>query len=436
MNYNDLVQGDRVHGSIYTDPDIFEQELDRIFHRGWVFVGHEAEIPENGDFRTRTLGRQPVIFVRGEDGAIRVLMNRCTHRGTAVCVQERGNVREFVCAYHGWRFRNTGRLTGVPHPNRYDSSFPKDALGLRPVPRLGSYRGLWFACLTSEGPSLDEHLGSMVKAEIDFMVSMSPSSQLSMNGGVHKYNYGGNWKLQLENSVDGYHIDYLHRSFFDIMEARTGVNGRKDYTGSAPSVVKSLGNGHVLWDTKPQFKASTGKLPSDPRPEFNVYYGQMVAAHGPERAHYLLSRRNAHLAVFPNLVIIAAQLRVIQPISVSETQISLYPTMLKDVPAEINRQRMQFHEAFYGPAGGGATDDFEVFERITLGLRAQIDPWILISRGAGKEYVDEDGAIVGQITDELSSRAILQHWQRTMMAGGGTTSSYAAGIKLPVGLNA
>ena len=80
-----LVRDDRVHGTIYTDPAIFEEEMERIFHRGWVFVGHEGEIPSPGDYRTCRLGRQPVIFVRGADGAVRVLMNRCTHRGTVVC---------------------------------------------------------------------------------------------------------------------------------------------------------------------------------------------------------------------------------------------------------------------------------------------------------------------------------------------------------------
>lgn len=93
MRYEDLGRDDRIHASLYTDPRIFADEMERIFHRGWVFVGHASEVPRPGDFVTRPIGTQPAIMVRGQDGEIAVLLNRCMHRGTMICAVEHGTTR-------------------------------------------------------------------------------------------------------------------------------------------------------------------------------------------------------------------------------------------------------------------------------------------------------------------------------------------------------
>jgi phenylpropionate dioxygenase-like ring-hydroxylating dioxygenase large terminal subunit len=415
-NYKDLILADRVHGSIYTDPQIFEDEMERIFHRGWVFVGHESEIPNKGDFRARKIGRQPIIFVRGDDDKVRVLMNRCTHRGPLVCPHERGNTRHFTCAYHGWSFRNTGKLMGVPYDDRYDDSFSKDEFNLRPAPRQESYRGFMFASVAATGPSLDEHLGPLVKAEIDVALDLSPVGEIETVAGVHKYGYNGNWKLQLENSVDSYHIPYLHRSYANLVKERTGVDAVATSSSKAPTVVRSLGNGHIAWDFSALGKVNFLNFDDDAGWQAQ-YQKDMIANHGEERARFLLKRRFAHVAIFPNVVLIANQIRMIRPIAVDKTEVFLSPTLLKGVPPEMTELRLRGHESFYGPAGGGATDDLEVFERMTAGLQADVDPWILMSRGMGREYTDGTGALAGQVTDELSNRAILHHWQKMMIAG-------------------
>src|SRR5262245_64558477 len=100
MHYKTLVQDDRVHASLYTDPRIFDDEMERIFRRGWVFVGHASEIPNPGDFVTRRIGIEPVIMVRGKDASVSVLVNRCMHRGTMVCPADRGSARIFACRAH------------------------------------------------------------------------------------------------------------------------------------------------------------------------------------------------------------------------------------------------------------------------------------------------------------------------------------------------
>ena len=128
--YDALVHDDRIHNSLYTDSRIFEEELDKIFYRGWVFIGHESEIPKPGDFLTRVIGRQPVIMVRGKDGNISVLLNRCAHRGSTVCTVEQGNAKVFTCPYHGWTYDLGGRLLSASHPGGFDQTFDKSKNGL------------------------------------------------------------------------------------------------------------------------------------------------------------------------------------------------------------------------------------------------------------------------------------------------------------------
>ena len=388
---------------------------------GWVYVGHESEVAERGDFRTRDIGKQPVIMVRGDDDVVRVLMNRCTHRAAAVCPYERGNARLFSCAYHGWSFRNTGTLAAVPHPERYGDDFRKEDLGLRPAPRTESYRGLIFSSLTADVQSLSDYLGPLARAEIDLACDLSPVGELDVSAGIHKYGYRANWKLQLENAVDAYHLNYLHSSFFRRIKERNGVDLTKTATGVSASEIKSLGNGHVLWNHMTPGNAVNrsalsllGNQMGDDQWRHD-YMAALISAHGRERADMLATRSRAHMLIFPNVVLLANQIRRVNPKSVGETEVFLYPTLLKGAPPEINRNRLKEHEEFYGPAGGGATDDLEVFERVATGLRAEVDPWIRISRGLKQEFVGPDGAIVGQITDELGSRAFFQQWKSKMI---------------------
>ena len=127
----DLVRDDRVNSRIYTDPEIFEAEMERIFHRGWVYVAHETEIPEPGDYKTTMVGRQPVIVNRSSDDAeVQVMFNRCRHRATTVCDQHAGNANYFRCPYHGWTYNSCGELVGVPYREGYGDDFDMEDLGL------------------------------------------------------------------------------------------------------------------------------------------------------------------------------------------------------------------------------------------------------------------------------------------------------------------
>lgn len=416
IDYGALVREDRVHGGVYTEPAIYEAEMENIFHRGWVYVGHTGEIPNVGDFRVRPIGRQSVIMVRDGEGHVRLLMNRCTHRANAVCQVERGNAGMFRCAYHGWTYHNNGALAGVTYQDRYDENFRKEEYGLRKAPRMAIYRGFVFGSLSPAGLTLDEHLGPAVKDQLDLFIDLSPEGELDVTAGVHKYGYRANWKFQIENGMDGYHPNFVHQTYFDNVQRRTGARLTDLFSSQSGGRTLDLGNGHVMLDYRnnPGQKLRAG-MPTTPWGR--EYHEKMVAKHGEERTARILSAGGTHMLVFPNLILIGVQIRTIRPVKVDETEVFLYPTMLKGVPREVNVTRLRGHEAFYGPAGGGATDDLEMFERNQIGLSARVDPWLLLSRGFRQEKRGVDGVIAGQITDEVTQRGIWRQWRKVMSQG-------------------
>jgi phenylpropionate dioxygenase-like ring-hydroxylating dioxygenase large terminal subunit len=419
LDYDALVKEDRVHGRVYTDPHIYQEELDHIFHRGWVYVGHASEISQSGDFRLRRIGQQTVIMVRDDDGQVQLFMNRCPHRANAVCQVERGNTKAFRCAYHGWSFATNGELKGIPYQDRYPSSFRKEDHGLRKVPRMETYRGFVFGSLSPVGISLDDHLGPRVKEQIDLCIDLSPVGELDVTAGVHKYGYRANWKFQIENSMDGYHPNFVHQTFFTNIQHRTGRKLTDLFTSSSAAQTRDFGNGHVMLDLRPynKEKSSLWRAVNPDVRQKEPYIDAMITKYGAERTEELLAAAGTHMLVFPNLVLIGVQIRVIQPVKVDETEVFLYPTLLKGVPQEVNVSRLRGHESFYGPAGGGATDDLEMFERNQMGLRCQVDPWLLLARGLGQEIREEDGTLVGQVTDEVTQRGIWRQWKKMMTQG-------------------
>src|ERR1700761_5556139 len=182
-DYGRLVEPSRVHGSLYTDPRVFADELARIGYRTWVYVGHESEVAEPGDYVRKPLGRQDVIMTRGTDGAVRLLLNRCAHRANLVCEAERGNAKSFRCPYHGWTYKNTGELIGFPFNQGYGGKGTIESeLSLASVPRTASHQGFVFGSLAADGPSLAEHLGAAA-GELDRLARLSPEGRGAVTPG-------------------------------------------------------------------------------------------------------------------------------------------------------------------------------------------------------------------------------------------------------------
>jgi phenylpropionate dioxygenase-like ring-hydroxylating dioxygenase large terminal subunit len=228
----------------FNDPAIHALELDRIFTRAWVFVGHESEIPAHGDYVQRPIGRDPFVLVRGDDGRIRVLFDACRHRGAMVCRAERGNAALFRCPYHGWTYKNTGELVGMPLMRAaYGSGIDKSELGLFAAPHVESLHGLVFASLDPDAPPLAEYLGDMA-FYLD-MIWGQCKDGWEVIGDPQRYTLTADWKTGAENFAgDDYHTFYLHRSTIE-----TGIMGGVRYGDISENLEGfhiQAGNGHNL----------------------------------------------------------------------------------------------------------------------------------------------------------------------------------------------
>ncbi|MPZ72559.1 MAG: Rieske 2Fe-2S domain-containing protein [Nitriliruptorales bacterium] len=398
----------RVHASLYTDPALFDAEMDRIFGSAWVYLCHESELPNPGDYRTSVIGRQPVIVSRDQDGEVHVLFNRCMHRGAVVCRADRGHSNYFRCQYHNWVYDSRGALQGMAQPSGYPDDFDRSGLSLVKPPRVGTYRGLIFASLAEDGESLQERLDD-VRGYIDAWCDRSPLGRVTLPRGNHRYSYPGNWKLQLENGVDGYHGNYVHESFSQILE-RSGERRRSDVTRARNEVggvnsAKGLSHGDGL------LERGSGMLGTIDFSQFAGYRERLAQAHGADRVDDILTQRN--VLVWPNLFLFESHIRVVRPVSVNETTVDNHPTMLQGAPDEVNTARLREHERFFGPASFGATDDLEIFVHVQTGVQASSAQWLDMSRGMHREE-QRDGEIVGHSTDETPQRSMYRAWRRAM----------------------
>ncbi|KXX62885.1 aromatic ring-hydroxylating oxygenase subunit alpha [Rhodococcus sp. LB1] len=382
----------QVSGRIYRDSTIFEKEMTSVFGRTWVYVAHESEIPSGGDYKTAYIGQQPVIVSRSsDDNSISVMFNRCRHRGSAVCQQEFGNSNFFRCAYHGWTYSSSGRLIGVPFDDGYGESFDKTSMGLSHVAAVQSYRGFIFATLAGDIDDLETYLGH-ARQYLDFIADLGNSEGIELTSHAHKLVYHGNWKLQIENTIDPYHFSFTHQSWLDILKARSGKSSPwvKNVRTNDEWRGMDLGGGHAVHEF--------GKL------------GAEADAHGIAIGELIPFNLN----IFPSLAFVGAHLRLVVPRSVNETWVYLYPILPKGADEETRTRILRDHEIFYGSAGFGSTDDIEVgFDRVTAGLEATDSPedWALMARGLDREIVDEETGIrTGRSSDEVPQRAYLRRW--------------------------
>jgi phenylpropionate dioxygenase-like ring-hydroxylating dioxygenase large terminal subunit len=406
-----LVQGSRIHGSLYRDPEIFARELETIWYKVWVYIGHESEIPQPGDFVRRAIGLQPVLLVRGKDGAINVFFNRCRHRGNMVCHLEHGNAAAFRCPYHGWTYTNNGALIEPTFAEGYDAGLRKEDFGLTPLPRVDTYRGLIFASVSPQGISLDEHLGGVTEF-IDLFMDLSPSGEIDVRTGIQKLRYAGNWKFMPENSMEGdYHGPFIHKVAFALHSKRTGFDISSLYKNEIPDVIRSIAGGHMVEDYR---KAAIAPPQREPSPARKAYAAALEQRYGPEKARALLTTIAPLIYVFPNLLYLMTHIRVVQPVSVDETFVYYQPVLLKDAPDEINVGRLRDHEFMFGAAGFISPDDIEIMERNQIALHAAGNEWLFIGRGAHRDKTLPDGGSIGHTMDENHIRAFWQHYARVM----------------------
>jgi fatty-acyl-CoA synthase len=410
LDFDQLISGPRIRGHLYRDPDVFQRELEAIWYKVWVYVGHASEVPEPGDLVRRQIGLQPVLMLRGDDGQIRVFFNRCRHRGNLVCQRERGNVEVLTCPYHGWTYARSGELLEPTFEEGYDSNLRRVDFALASLPRVDSYRGLVFASMSAAGISLDEHLGP-AKEFIDLFIDLSPLGEIDLNTGTQKLRYRGNWKLLPENSLEGdYHGPFIHRVAFDLHARQTGLSMSSLYENEVPDVIRYLPGGHMVED----YRGATMAPPGKPSPARRAYVEAMEKQHGLDRARQLVSTIAPLVYVFPNFLYLMTHVRRVQPVSVDETFVYYQPMFLKGVPGEINENRLRFHEFGFGPAGFISPDDIEIMERNQIGIQAQGNDVSFIGRGIHREKRMADGGTAGFTMDENHLRGMWGHYAKLM----------------------
>ena len=414
-----LIEPGRVHRRVYTDPAVFELEMERIFARAWLFVGHTSQVKNVGDYMTADLGRQPVMMVRHRDGKVHVLLNRCTHRGPKVLNERCGNAKRLTCCYHGWSFDTDGKLLGVPVPEGNTATFQNDQYNLARAPRVGEYRGFVFASLSPTGPSFEDHIGPM-KGNIDDLVDRAPDGELALDVGMHRYVYNGNWKLQVENVLDSYHVPFGHASTVNQQgvqfarregdkEGAAVVEVKEKKTATSWKDRKSfiVGNGHG-WTSNTEL--ADGKRSS---PAFDAYKKALVEKVGAVRAEEILKPRLHNSMIYPNMSIMGLNIhvRVIKPIAVDRTEVTIYPIRLLGAPDSMNWGNIRLLNVTHSAASFVQTDDLESFVRAQKGLRSLHTDWVDISRGLGAEDADpEINAVRGLATHELAVRAQYKAW--------------------------
>lgn len=447
-NISELI--DLEHGllstQLYTEPNIFRAEIKNIFHRTWLYVGHETAVEVPGDYVLLTLGLEPCILCRDQEGKLHVFQNRCAHRGATVCQDVCGNARYFRCGYHGWTFRNNGDLVGAPSRGGYPSFNSRD-WHLGELPRVDSYRGFIFASFSSGVPSLTEHLRPVIPYLDRFIDQCSPFAMAAMNG-TQTLAYNSNWKAQLENAPDTYHAHSTHKSFVDILKGRIGEVGRMYDPDDPNSVSLSFVHGHSVIDRKDRQRASEagGRVWNlRKRLETSPGASRLIAAvlrDRPEDGERLLATAGGVgqvLTIFPNLILNGIHIREIVPVTVNRTEVRNTVMNPRGAPSELLELRLRTHEFFYGPAAFAAPDDYEMFERTQLGYAAGIPQWLTVSRGLHRQTNGSDGETIAHGSDEATIRNQYREWGRLMSEPLGDNPVHVAGLDLadrgePIGL--
>ncbi len=418
-DWDHLIRPEKVHRSVYTDADIFELEMVKLFGGVWTYLGHESELPTPDAFKRVRMGYRPLILTRDRDGGFNALFNRCAHRAALICSEPQGRAARFMCPYHGWTYNNQGKLVGVPFANLYGDDFEKGKHPLSRVPRVESYRGFIFGTLNPDMPPLKTYLG-LTTEYLDAFIDRAPNKSITVRAGAYRGVFHGNWKLAWDNAADGYHVTFAHRSLVEMTRIRSGKSAGASYMGDDPDLspmyCKQFPHGHTLLHHRPGMGPKIWSR-ARPTPGTEAYQTQLVNRLGEDAALDALEGApgfGMNLNIFPNLMIIANQIQVVEPQGYDKTQLTWYATTLDGAEPEVNKLRLRIAEDF---PNFGEVDDLEMFERCWEGLKTPEIEWINTHRGLHRpdsEILDEHGVRTVTSTDEAPLRGYLQAYREYM----------------------
>jgi phenylpropionate dioxygenase-like ring-hydroxylating dioxygenase large terminal subunit len=397
----------RVDRTALTSEEVFSAEQKEIFDRSWLYVGHTSEVENPGDFRARNVAGRPLVLWRGQDEKVRVFLNACRHRGAQLCRVPEGNARGMSCFYHAWTYSSDGQLTGLPDIDGYGPDFDRGRFGLNSPPLVDVYRGFVFCCFDPDAMPLPDYLGR-AREYIDLVADQSPEMEIVQ--GVHEYSMDANWKLFVENSLDGYHLIPLHRTYFDYLKATENsyLDPRK------ATEAADLGNGHAVITVEGPWARPVARWTPAMGEENREYIEQQRAdlekRLGPDRARRV-AETDRNLLIFPNLIIndiMGVVIRTITPTSAGRSVVHQWTLATKGEPESVRERRLDSYVTFQGPGGLATPDDMEACESCQAGLATAAEsPWSDISRGIHKET--EGGPFVA--SDEIQQRAFWRHWR-------------------------
>lgn len=380
----------RIARDMFTEPELFDLEMELIFERNWIYACHESEIAKPNDFITMRAGRQPMIITRDGNGQLHALVNACQHRGATLTRVSKGNQSTFTCPFHAWCYKSDGRLVKVKAPGEYPEGFDKATRSLKKA-RIESYKGFVFISLdVTASDSLEDFLGD-ARVFFDMMVAQSPTGELEVIPGRSTYTFDGNWKLQNENGLDGYHVSTVHYNYVATVQHRQQVNAEAGTTSQTLDYSKlgagdaqtddgwfSFHNGHsVLFSDMPN--------PSV-RPGYATVMPRLVETYGKARAEWMMHRLR-NLNIYPSLFFmdqISSQLRIVRPLAWNKTEVISQCIGVKGESDADRESRIRQFEDFFNVSGMGTPDDLVEFREQQRGFQGRLERWSDISRGYDK----------------------------------------------------
>jgi phenylpropionate dioxygenase-like ring-hydroxylating dioxygenase large terminal subunit len=416
-----LIEADRVHKDVYTDPEVFELEMERLWARTWIYVGHASQVPNAGDFITLDIAAKPVIMVRQPDSTIRVLMNRCAHKGTKVVSDLAGNAgKVFRCPYHAWTYRTDGSLINIPLKEGYANT-RLEPRGLQVVRNVETYRGFVFARLSEQGIGFRDYFGDSLSS-IDNLADRSPEGELELTGGSLRYLHNCNWKMFVENLNDTMHPMIVHAGSAGIakrlwegkpanlpkpMAIEQFVPFVSDYKFFDDMGVRVYPHGHGFSGVNFSIHSAYSAIPE--------YEAAMQRAYGAERAQKILGTVRHNTVYYPSLTIKGAiqSIRVARPLAADRTVLESYTFRLKGAPDALLERTVTYNRLINSPMSVVGHDDLHCYRAIQEGLAAEGNEWVNLQRGFAASEVDAP-EVTANGTSDISMRNQFRAWREFM----------------------